>query len=163
MRTLLAAGAVAAALGSIVGLALTIRGLLDPPAKSAGTVEMKILSTTPLTFGDWLRSMPEPVLTDRFSAAQLKQPGRMIAFDVTTENFEVGVQLPLQLTLYGGPRPKPVPKGTLRVERAKSCGFREWVAIPPGRRQHTIQVDIYPPGRTGLALRTALSEPFQGS
>lgn len=72
----------AGALGSIVALAVTVHGLFDRPSKPEGTVAMKVLSTTPLTYGGWMTH--ERVPTQGVPVADRRTPGRLIAYDVTT-------------------------------------------------------------------------------
>jgi hypothetical protein len=161
VRAVLAAGAVAGAVGSIVALAVAVYHLIPRPGPE-GTVAIRVLSTSPMTYGEWLKH--EGVRMPGLPAARRRTPGRFILYDVSTDHFKSGAVLPVRLVV-NGPATRTFSADPLKVTRGKTCGCKDWIPLDwvprPPRGPYTIEVDVHQPGTIGeTPLRLAPSTPF---
>jgi hypothetical protein len=162
VRAVLTAGAVAGALGSIVALAVAVYHLIPRPGPE-GTVAIKVLSTSPMTYGDWLKH--ENVRMPGVPAARLRTPGRFMLYDVSTDHFETGAVLPVRFHVNGEVT-RTFSGDPLEVTRGKTCGCKDWLPldwVPPraARKPYTIDVEVNRPGPIeDTPLRSAASAPF---
>jgi hypothetical protein len=147
VQLVLAAGALAAAVGSIVGFGGTVASWLDgpPPGKVSG---LRVQSAQPMTYGEALeraqRGAAETV-PERFR----RRPGMAIPFHLDTGNLTTKDVLPVRIILHDRTR------GTSRTFMGQSviggdgdqCGCWKWIPVPRGRTRDTAEVLIFPAGR----------------
>jgi hypothetical protein len=162
VRAVLTVGAVAAALGSIVALTVALYHLIPRPGPE-GTVAIRVLSTSPMTYGDWLKH--ENVRIPGLSAARQHTPGRFILYDVSTDHFKAGAVLPVRLAV-DGPVTRSFTADPLQVTHGKTCGCKDWVPLDwvpaqAARNGYTIEIEVNQPGPIeDTPLRSAPSAPF---
>lgn len=162
MRAVLTVGAVAGALGSIVALAVALHHLIPRPGPE-GTVAVKVLSTSPMAYGDWLKH--ENVRIPGLSTARRQTPGRFILYDVSTDHFKAGAVLPVRFVV-DGPVTRTFTGDPLEVTHGKTCGCKDWVPLDwvpaqAARRRYAIEIEVNQPGPIAdTPLRSAPSAPF---
>jgi hypothetical protein len=159
--TLVAAGTVAGAIASILGLATTFHSVLKSGPEGA-VRSLAIQAVTPLTYGEW-RSH-ERVSARGLDAKELGQPGQLISYDVDTARFRRGTELPVRLILHNvtAHRSTSVREDAIKVVNGADCGCSDWIAVP---RQdlYYLEIAIFPPGPIrGEPLRTVVTRSFRG-
>jgi hypothetical protein len=163
-QLVLAAGALAAAVGSIVGFGGTVASWLEGPPP--GTVRgLSVQSAEVMTYGESLERDTPGAAAD-VPESQRRVPGRLIAYDVDTTGFTVKDVLPVRVVLRGGRAGirrfdgQPVIGG-----HGDTCGCSQWVPVPRGNAHYTAEVQIFPPGpvRPGQQPVRRAATRFTGS
>jgi hypothetical protein len=145
-KGVLAVGAIAGALLAIITLGDTVVSWFksDP----AGSVErMQLQAAMPLTYGEWRQR--EGVPNRGVPPDQLRVPGRLITYEVDTEGFAEGTQLPVRIIVHDITRhsSRTIEGDVIRVTpEGDDCGCADWVAAARGGARYYIEVAIYPPG-----------------
>jgi hypothetical protein len=159
-KAILAAGALAGAVGSILGLGSTVASVFTPAPE--GTVKsLRIQSIRPLNYGGWRDH--EGASRTGVRAAQLRVPGKLITFDIETSGFDDDDELPVRIIVHDltHDRHPTLLTDPARVRSGKDCGCFDWVAVPRGRTRYFIEVAVFPPGPIrGDPLRTVASAYF---
>jgi hypothetical protein len=159
---ILGLGALAGAIGSVIGVGSTVAGWLD--GRPEGTVKsLEIQSVRPLTYGGW-RSH-ENVSTAGTSAGELRSPGALITFNLVTDGYRENDVLPVRIIVHdtttGQEKDETIMADPARVRHGKDCGCVDWVPVPPGRRPYFVEVAVYPPGPIrGDPLDSQASDPY---
>jgi hypothetical protein len=146
LRVLLTAGAVAGALGSILGLPPAVRALFSHPKPM---LHLTMRSARTMTFG---QSRHELNGTSKgYDKRIVALHGALISYDVVAKHFHNGDKLPRRLTVrnvtHGGLR--TVPTVPLTVTSVTSCGCATWVPAPRRGDQYEVALAIYAPGTVG--------------
>jgi hypothetical protein len=159
-KLLLAAGALAGAIGSIIALSSTVAAWFNSGPE--GTVKsLRIQNIRPLTYGEWRDH--ENASTRGVPAGQLSILGKLITFDIETSGYDENDELPVRIIVHDIARhhSHSVPTDPARVKAGKDCGCFDWVAIPPGRSRYYLEVAVFPPGPIrGDPLKTVSSDYF---
>jgi hypothetical protein len=159
-KALLAAGALAGAIGSIIALSSTVAGWFKSGPE--GTVKaLRIQTIRPLTYGEWRDH--ESASTAGVPAAQLQVPGKLITFDIETNGYNDNEELPVRIIVHDVTRHRShsVLADPARVTAGKDCGCFDWVAVPAGRSRYYLEVAVFPPGPIrGDPLKTKSSGYF---
>jgi hypothetical protein len=159
-KTILAVGALAGAIGSVIALGSTLAGWLDD--SPGGNVEkLRIQSIRPLTYGEW-RSH-ESVSAAGVPRSQLRAPGKLVTFDVVTNGYSDDDVLPVRIIIHDitHQRSNTIVADPARVKHGKDCGCVDWVPVPPGRTSYYLEVAVFPPGPIrGDPLKSVASDRF---
>ncbi len=143
MRILIAVGAVASAIGSILGLPPAVRALFDDPD---GSVRLTLRSATPMTFRQ--SRIVRGGSTQGYAKRDLALHGALITYDVTAQHFDRAARLPQRLSVQNLTRGtlRTIPTDDLTLSGANGCGCAKWVpAGRPGDR-YDVALAIYAPG-----------------
>jgi hypothetical protein len=141
-RPVLALGALAAALGSILALAASLGGLFSgSPPGEVTTFQLQPLQ--PLSYGEWRQH--EHVSNAGVAAAQLETPGRLIAYDLDTAGFRSGSFLPVRIILHDVThrRSTTIDGDPIEVNGHRDCGCFDWVAVPEGDVRYFVEVAVF--------------------
>jgi hypothetical protein len=156
----LAVGAVAGAIGSILGLGTTVAGWFG--GKPIGSVEnLRIQSIRPLTYGEWRDR--EGASTHGPARAQVGISGKLITFQIKTSGYDDKDTLPVRIIVHDVThrRSRTYIADPARVTAGEDCGCADWVAIPKGRSRYYLEVAVFPPGPIrGDPLKTVSSGYF---
>jgi hypothetical protein len=148
-QLVLAAGGLAAAVASIVGLGSTARGWFDsgPPGEIDS---LKIRHVRSLTYGQWL-DHEKPGASEGLPKAMLDVPGKMVNYDLVTHGFNADDKLRVRLIVNRAPDGTPLKTAEadpIRGSGARTCGCFDWVEVPRARTRYTIEVAVWEPGKT---------------
>jgi hypothetical protein len=159
-KALLAAGALAGALSTIVALLVTMHSWL--PHDPKGTVKrLRLQNVRPLTYGEW-RDHERVPLTG-VPKSQLRIQGKLITFDVETQGYKQHVVLPVRIIVHDvtHQRSRTIEADAIEVTAGDDCGCFEWVAVPNEGTRYYLEVAVFPPGAIrGQPLRTAATDYF---
>jgi hypothetical protein len=157
---ILAVGALAGAIFSVIALSTTLWGWFDGDAPGKVT-KLGIRGIRPLTYGQW-RSH-EGVPNRGLTRPQRNAAGKLITFEVATQGYDEGQVLPLRIFLNDTSRAssKRIGSSEILVRHGDSCGCREWVPVPKQGTRYFLEIAVYPPGKIrGEPLRSVLSRIF---
>ena len=142
---MLALGALAAALGSILALAASLGGLFSGSAPGEVTM-FQLQQLQPLSYGEWRQH--EHVSNAGIAAAQLDTPGRLIAYDLDTAGFRSGSFLPVRIILHDVThrRSTTIDGDPIEVKGHLDCGCFDWVAVPEGNVRYFVEVAVFGQG-----------------
>jgi hypothetical protein len=165
MKPLLAVGAAAGAIATILGLGTTVAGWLqgDP----GGLVSrLGLQSVKLLTYGEW-RSHENIPLTG-VPTSQLRTPGRLINYEVDTQGFNDGTRLPVRIIVHNVTlhMSATIDADAIVVTAGDDCTCFDWVAVPSGDAEYFVEVAVFGPGpiRAGQQpLKAVATEYFKGS
>jgi hypothetical protein len=162
-QAVLTAGAIAGALASVIGLGTTVGSWFESDPE--GIVKsLKLQSVRPLTYGEW-RSH-EGVSNAGVPEDQLRQPGKLITYDIETRGYKENAELQVRIILHDATssRSDTTRADPIKVKAGEDCGCFDWVAIPRTRHRYYLEVAVFPPGPVrGQPLKTAATEFFRGS
>ncbi len=158
-KSILALGALAASLASIIALATTILGWWDGPTRPGRVGPFAILSLTRISYGTWTEMDSQSRGPDNSPPEYAKVPGRLITYKFRTSGFKVGTEFPLKITR------QDLTHDTIAVytsalvtdASADGCDCRGWIPVPrdPTAR-YWVVVELFAPGKTdGEPLRRA--------
>jgi hypothetical protein len=161
-KAIITAGAVAAALGSIIALGTAVGGWFKSgPEGSVKSLRLQPLQT--LTYEEWRQHEEVPV--KGVPQPQRQILGKMISYDIETTGYRKNTELPVRVILHdkGHHRTKVFHADPVKVARGEDCGCFDWVAIPPGPGSYYIEVAIFRPGRVigQQPLRSAMTSDFE--
>ena len=166
----LAAGALAAAVGSVVGLGTTVSSILDrkTPAKPAGKVRtLEVRSVRSLTYGQSRDLGPGDATP--VPQSESGRPGELVEYDVETQGFTPEDEMPVSITLSDIEHPendRTFPGESVSGGGGDDCGCSQWVPVPRGPTRYRVQVAIYQPGPLvpgRQPVKQDWSRPFTGS
>jgi hypothetical protein len=145
LQLVLAAGALAAAIGSIIGVGGTVGGWLKgaPP----GVVDsMKLVQVHSLRYGDWRRH--EGGTNAGVAPSELRTRGKMLGYHIETHGFDAQDALPVRMIVHDltHDRIRVIEGNPVLGTGATKCTCFDWVAIPRGRTRYYVEIAMYQPG-----------------
>jgi hypothetical protein len=168
VQLVIAAGALAAAVGSIVGLGGAVASLFESHGpRPAKVLQLRVQGVQSMTHGEWLESdVPGAAATE--SERDRSRPGKLISFHLDTAHLTTKDELAVRVILYDLTHRT---HKTFEVEPiiggdGDSCGCTRWVPVPRGRTRYRARVLIFQPGKLKLGQQPVEREPtpeFTGS
>lgn len=159
-KSLLAAGALAGAIGSVLALGATVTGWFEPETPGSVT-SLRIQSIRPLTYGEW--SDHEGASTKGLPRAELAVTGKLVIYELTTRGYRDTDILAVRMIVHDVTHhtSKAIRVDPVRVRHGDTCGCFDWVPVPSGRSRYYLEVAIFPPGPIrGQPLKTVSSRYY---
>jgi len=166
VQLVLAAGALVAAVASIVGFGADVASWLDgpPPGKVS---KLAVQPVESMTYGAALERAHRGAAAS-VPASWRRRPGKLIPFHLDTSRLTTKDVLPVRIVLHD------LTHGTSRTFTGQSviggdgdsCGCWKWVPVARGRTHYRAEVRIYEPGRLKPGQESAqsdFSDVFTGS
>jgi hypothetical protein len=163
IRVILAAGAVAGAIGSILTLGTVARGWLH--GHSVGVVTtLRLRNVTQLSYGEWRNH--ENVSEAGVPRSQLRTPGRLISYDIITHGFSDSTRLPVRIIIHDVTHhvSRSISTESIHVTAGDGCGCFDWIAVRRRKTRYYVEVAVFPPGPVrGQPLKTVATGYFGGA
>lgn len=148
-KGIIGAGALAAALASVIALGTTVLGWFgggsDAPQGRVDGLAVRI-DVVPLTYREWRGR--ERVPTRGVAASQLQTQGLLVKYDMMASGYSESDELPVRISVYdhitGLNRSYEV--DAVRVRSGDRCGCSDWVPVADTQHLNTVTVSVYPPG-----------------
>jgi hypothetical protein len=144
-RGLVALGAVAGAIGSLLGLPHALRNAFR---HAQPTVHLAMRRPVPMTWGESRgATLANPL---GYTKKEIELPGALVSYDVTTKHFRKGATLPRRVTIIDldpdRHTKRLVPAPPIQVTRVTRCTCSTWVPTPITGDRYDVIVEIYAPG-----------------
>ena len=142
VRIVLTLGALAAAIGSILGLAPKVTALFHHPPPNA---TVRVTAATPMRYGQYLQTSGRSL---RNHKDQLKVRGALIHYDIAANHVKSGADLPVRLKSVNGSeqeRAYTIEAVPVTVQGPR-CGCEDFVPAPRAHDRYVATVAVYAPG-----------------